>query len=222
MTRWLRSRKKRVMKIAEGAALMTETRLEAEMSEGGYHKIPSKILSEIVTTNMRQVGAPEYSEKELEFAAEIAKSFPLEDRASGLRKRRIPNWEKYVDVDIMTDIFDPWDDGTHSAGSTDVSDVSWITPTMEFGTACNVNGAPGHSWQFTACSGSGIGHKSLIFAAKTMAGSALDLFTHPDKIKAARAELLTRLRGKEYKKDPSRKPPLEKARELAETLKGKK
>ena len=214
--------KKRVMKIAEGAALMTETRLEAEMSEGGYHKIPSKILSEIVTTNMRQVGAPEYSEKELEFAAEIAKSFPLEDRASGLRKRRIPNWEKYVDVDIMTDIFDPWDDGTHSAGSTDVSDVSWITPTMEFGTACNVNGAPGHSWQFTACSGSGIGHKSLIFAAKTMAGSALDLFTHPDKIKAARAELLTRLRGKEYKKDPTRKPPLEKARELAETLKGKK
>ncbi len=192
------------------------------MSEGGYHKIPSKILSEIVTANMRQVGAPEYTEKELEFAAEIAKSFPIEDRASGLRKRRVPNWEKYVDVDIMTDIFDPWDDGTHSAGSTDVSDVSWITPTMEFGTACNVNGAPGHSWQFTACSGSGIGHKSLIFAAKTMAGSALDLFTNHENIKAARTELETRLQGKEYKKDPTRKPPLEKAREIAETLKGKK
>jgi aminobenzoyl-glutamate utilization protein B len=214
--------KQRVMKIAEGAALMTDTRLEAEMSKGGYHKIPNRILSEIVTANMRQVGVPKYTEEELEFAAEIAKSFPLEDRITGLRKRRVPNWEKYVDVDIMTDILDPWDDGTHSPGSTDVSDVSWITPAMEFGTACNVNGAPGHSWQFVACSGSGIGHKSLIFAAKTMAGSALDLFTNQDKIKEARAELVNRLQGKEYIKDPTREPPLEKARELAETLRGKK
>lgn len=214
--------KKRVMKIAEGAALMTDTRLEAEMSKRGYHKIPNKILSEIVTANMRQIGAPKYTEEELEFAAEIAKSFPLEDRITGLRKRRVPNWEKYVDVDIMTDILDPWDDGTHSPGSTDVSDVSWITPAMEFGTACNVNGAPGHSWQFVACSGSEIGHKSLIFASKTMAGSALDLFTNQDKIKEARAELVNRLQGKEYVKDPTREPPLEKARELAEKLKGKK
>ena len=214
--------KQRVMKIAEGAALMTDTRLEAEMSQGGYHKIPNKRLSEIVTANMRQVGAAKYTNEELEFAAEIAKSFPIEDRITGLRKHRVPNWEKYVDVDIMTDILDPWDDGTHSPGSTDVSDVSWITPTMEFGTACNVNGAPGHSWQFVACSGSGIGHKSLMFAAKTMAGSALDLFTNHDKIKEARAELVNRLRGKEYIKDPTREPPLEKARELAEALKGKK
>ena len=213
--------KKRVMKIAEGAALMTETRLEAEMSEGGYHRIPNRTLSEIVTANMRQVGAPIYTEEELEFAAEIAKSFPLEDRAMGLRKRKVPNWEKYVDVDIMTDILDPWDDGEHSAGSTDVSDVSWITPTMEFGTTCNVLGAPGHSWQFVACSGSGIGHKSLIFAAKTMAGAALDLMLDKDKIKEAKDELVSRLRGKEYVRDPSREPPLERNRELAESLKGK-
>jgi len=144
----------------------------------------------------------------------------LEDRTTGLRKRKVPNWEKYVDVDLMTDILDPWDDGEHSAGSTDVSDVSWITPAMEFGTACNVLGAPGHSWQFVACSGSSIGHKSLIFASKTMAGSALDLMLNQDKIKEARDELVSRLRGKEYVRDPSREPPLEKARELAETYKG--
>ena len=128
--------------------------------------------------------------------------------------------KKYVDVDIMTDILDPWDDGDHSAGSTDVSDVSWITPTMEFNTACNVNGAPGHSWQFTACSGSGIGHKSLIFASKTMAGAALDLMMNPDKIKKAKDELASRLDGRVYARDPTREPPLEKARELAETYKG--
>ena len=138
-----------------------------------------------------------------------------------LRKRKVPYWDKYVDVDLMTDILDPWDDGEHSAGSTDVSDVSWITPAMEFGTTCNVLGAPGHSWQFVACSGSGIGHKSLIFAAKTMAGSVLDLMLHEDKIKEAKDELVFRLHGKEYVRDPSRVPPLEEARELALSLKGK-
>jgi aminobenzoyl-glutamate utilization protein B len=213
--------KQRVMKIAEGAAMMTDTRLEAEMSEGGYHRIPNKKLSEIVTENMRQVGEPEYSKEELDFAAEISNSFPLEDRVTELRKRRVPNWEKYVKVNIMTDILDPWDDGEHSAGSTDVSDVSWITPTMEFGTACNVLGAPGHSWQFVACSGSGIGHKSLLFASKTMAGAVLDLMMNPEYIKEAKEEQVKRLRGKKYVKDPSREPPLEKARELAEALKGK-
>jgi len=212
--------RKRVLKIAEGAAMMTETRLEADMSEGGHHKIPNRMLSEIVTANMRQVGAPKYTKKELEFAAEIAKSFPKENRITGLRKKKVPNWKKYVDVDIMTDILDPWDDGDHSAGSTDVSDVSWITPTMEFNTACNVNGAPGHSWQFTACSGSGIGHKSLIFASKTMAGAALDLMMNPDKIKKAKDELASRLDGRVYARDPTREPPLERARELAETYKG--
>jgi aminobenzoyl-glutamate utilization protein B len=214
--------KRRVMKIAEGAAMMTETRLEAEMSWGGYHKIPNKVLSEVVTSNMRQVGPQEYSPEDYRFAAEIAKSFPKEDRETGLRKGKVPNWEKYVDQDLVTEIFDAWDDGTTSPGSTDVSDVSWVTPTMEFRTACNVNGAPGHSWQFTACSGTGIGHKSLIFAAKTMAGSALDLLTKPELVRDAKEEHHRRLRGREYKRDPSVVPPLEKARELAEAYKGKK
>ena len=214
--------KKRVLKIAEGAAMMTETTLEAEVGYGGYHKIPNSVLSKIVTANMREVGAPKYTKKELEFAAKIAESFPKEDRITGLRKSKVPNWEKYVDVDLVTDIFDAWDDGTTSAGSTDVSDVSWITPTMEFRTALNVNGAPGHSWQFTACSGTGIGHKSLIFAAKTMAGSVLDLLQSPDEVKQAREEHVKRLRGRKYDQDPTVEPPLEKARELAKFYTGKK
>jgi len=46
--------------------------------------------------------------------------------------------------------------------------------------------------------------------------------TNPDLIKKAREDLNKRLRGKTYEKDPSREPPLEKARELAEALKGKR
>jgi hypothetical protein len=55
-----------------------------------------------------------------------------------------------------------------------------------------------------------------------MAGSVLDLLQNPEHVKQAREEQLTRMRGKKYKQDPTVEPPLEKARELAETYRGKK
>jgi hypothetical protein len=74
----------------------------------------------------------------------------------------------------------------------------------------------------TACSGTGIGHKSLIFAAKTMAGSVLDLLQSPNEVKQACEEHVRRLRGRKYEQDPTVEPPLEKARELAKFYTGKK
>jgi hypothetical protein len=54
-----------------------------------------------------------------------------------------------------------------------------------------------------------------------MAGSILDLITTPSLVTKAREDLNRRLRGKVYIKDPSAEPPIEKARELAKTYKGK-
>jgi aminobenzoyl-glutamate utilization protein B len=85
------------------------------------------------------------------------------------------------------------------AGSSDVGDVSWKCPTVEFGTTLNILGAPGHSWQFVAMSGSTIAYKSLTFAAKTIAGTALDLIKQPDLITKAKKEQVERLKGRTYK-----------------------
>jgi aminobenzoyl-glutamate utilization protein B len=213
----------RIIKIAEGAALMTDTELKAKFIVGIYNKLPSKALSEVVVSNMREIGAPNYTDEELEFARKIAESVPKQQKIDSLRKSKVPDWEKYVDVDIFTDILDPWNEGEVSAGSTDVSDVSWQTPTMEFGTAAFVLGAPGHSWQHVACSGTSIGHKSLVFAAKTIAGSALDLFTKPDLLESAQEEHDEKMKGRSYRCPiPDHiPPPLEIARETAEKLKGR-
>jgi aminobenzoyl-glutamate utilization protein B len=89
---------------------------------------------------------------------------------------------------------------------------------MEFGTTCNILGAPGHSWQFVAASGSTIGHKSLTFAAKTMAGAAIDLITTPELIHKAKEEHRKRLGTNTYKPDTERRPPLELARASADKL----
>ncbi len=189
----------RILKIAEGAALMTETTLKVEFLTGVYNLLPSKVLSGVIVSNMREIGAPRYTEEELAFAAEIAKSIPKEQKIDNLRKSKMPNSEKYIDVDMVTDILDPWNEGEVSGGSTDVSDVSWQTPTMEFGTAASVLGAPGHSWQTVACSGTSLGHKSLIFAAKTMAGATLDLLTKPELLAKAKEEHAKKMQSRTYR-----------------------
>jgi aminobenzoyl-glutamate utilization protein B len=208
----------RILKIAEGAAMMTETNLEVEFLGGCYNKLPNRALSELVTANMREIGVPRYTGEELEFAGRIAESFPKEQKRDALRNRKVPDWERYVDVDLVTDILDAWDEGEVSAGSTDVSDVSWKTPTMEFSTTAFVLGAPGHSWQHVACSGMSIGHKSLIFAAKTIAGTALDLMTKPELLKKAQDEFGKRMERRTYRCPiPDEiQPPLEVARVAAE------
>ena len=122
-----------------------------------------------------------------------------------------------MDTIMDRSIPDAWDDGEVMPGSTDVADVSWVTPTMEFNTATCALGIPFHSWQMVAMSGMSIGHKSLIFAAKALAASALDLLTKPELLKSVKGEFAERKAGREYKcavpKDI--KPPLEVAREAA-------
>jgi len=189
----------RILKVAAGAAMMTETTLKVEFLTGVYNTLPSKVLSGVVVANMRKIGAPTYSEEDLAFAAEIAKSFPKEQKVDNLRKSKIPNPEKYLDVDMVTDILDPWNEGEVSGGSTDVADVSWQTPTMEFGTAAFVLGAPGHSWQTVACSGTSLGHKSLVFAAKTIAGATLDLLTKPELLAEAKEEHAKKMQSRTYR-----------------------
>jgi aminobenzoyl-glutamate utilization protein B len=205
----------RILKIAEGAALMTETQLKTEFIDGIYNKIPNKILSQVVLCNMREVGFPQPSKEELVFASEIAKSFTVEQKIDGLKKQKLPNWEKYVDTNIMTDVIDPWNEGEVNAGSTDTGDVSWITPTAEFGTSAFVLGAPGHSWQAVACSGTSMGHKSLIYASKVASGTAIELLTNPEAIEKAKEELTKRLAGKNYVSamPEGHNPPLDIARE---------
>ncbi len=188
----------RILKIAEGAAMMTDTELEVQFIKGIYNKLPSKTLSDAVTENMRLIGPPEYTNEEMEFAEKIAESISKEDKRTTLWKSKRPNWEELVDILIDRTIPEAWDEGEVSHGSTDVSDVSWQAPTMEFGTSTYILGTPGHSWQNVALSGMSIGHKSLFFASKVIAATCIDLLTKQDIRKAAWDELEERKTGREY------------------------
>jgi aminobenzoyl-glutamate utilization protein B len=200
-----------ILDIARGAALMTRTKVKDEFMGGLYNKTPNRAIAQLIVGNMRQIGLPEYDDKELKFAQRLAESITPEMKMDQLRKSKRPGWEKLVDKLMDDEILDPWGEGETSHGSTDVADVSWQTPTVEFSTATWVLGAPGHSWHCAAQSGVGLGHKSLIFAAKVMAATAIDLLMNGDMLNKAKKEHQQRIGDKKYKSPiPSEiKPPLD-------------
>ena len=200
-----------ILDIAKGAAMMTRTKLEVEFLEGCYNLIPNRTMAELIVKNMREIGTPKYSQEDLEFAKEIAKTIPREMKIAQLKKSKRPGWKKLIDKLIDDEIPDPWGEGEVMHGSTDVADVSWQAPTVEFSTAAWVLGTPAHSWQAVAQSGVGLGHKSAVFAAKVMAATIIDLLTNEQLLAKAKEEHKRRLGGKQYKPPipPAHKPPLD-------------
>jgi aminobenzoyl-glutamate utilization protein B len=200
-----------VLDIAKGAAKMTRTTLQHELISGIYNVIPNRALADTIIRNMREIGVPHYTDAEIQFAAEIAKSIEPDRKREQLRQSKRPGWEKLVEKLLDDEIPDPWGEGEVSHGSTDVADVSWQTPTMEFNSATWVLGTPGHSWQSAAQSGVGVGHQALIFTAKVMAATAIDLLTDAALLKQAKDEHQQRLGDRTYEPciSPETKPPLD-------------
>ena len=100
---------------------------------------------------------------------------------------------------------------SHGYGSTDVGDVSWNVPTAGFRAATWVPGTASHSWQAVASGGTSIGLKGAELAAKTLAKSAIEIYSNPSIIDEAKAELNERV-GNNFEYKPllgDRKPPLE-------------
>ncbi|MEL6676360.1 MAG: M20 family metallopeptidase [Bacteroidota bacterium] len=163
----------RVVKCAEGAALGTETRMEYEVIHGLYNLLPNVTLSRLMHKNLSQVGGFTYTEKEVAFAETIRTTL-------GDKLPEISSTEKVL----------PFENAVRKgAGSTDVGDVSWVTPTAGLRAATWVPGTPAHSWQAVACGGMSIGMKGMMVAAKTLALTAHDLFTDAEVLVKAQQEL---------------------------------
>jgi len=201
----------RVVNIAKGACLMTDTTMDLEFLVGCHEMLPNKALSEIMIRNMRAIGSPKWSEEEHRFAKKLAESMTLEDRRDSILKSRMPKKEEKVEKYLDDTIGEPEDEKEVMGGSTDVGDVSWIAPTANLVTATCVLGMPGHSWQEAATSGMSIGHKGMLLAAKTLALTGIDLITEPEELKRIGEEFQTKTKGFKYKTPipPGQKPPLE-------------
>jgi aminobenzoyl-glutamate utilization protein B len=186
----------RLEKAAEGAALGTGTKVEREIIHGAYELLPNETLGRVMQANMERVGGVVYDAEEKAFAEKLGRTLP------GGRMAAIELASTVQPFRAVQAAF---------PGSTDVGDVSWQVPTMGLNAATWVPGTPGHSWQAVACDGMSIGLKGMQVAAKTIALSAVDLFTQPETLVRAKAEL-ERRRGPDFKYEPlvgDRAPPLD-------------
>ncbi|MHA2281565.1 MAG: amidohydrolase [Promethearchaeota archaeon] len=192
----------RLIKIAKGAELMTETRLEIDFISGLYNPIRNKVVNNVIYETMRKLGPPKFNKDEQEFARELKKTVPPINE-SEIKKIVPPDkWEKAMknlQEPLFPVISRPLGEGKVEAGSTDVGDVSWYTPLGEFGTVCQVVGSPGHSWQNVATSGMGIGHKGMIKAAQIICLTALEFMNNPELVLKARTEFDKIFKEKQYK-----------------------
>ncbi len=192
----------RLVNIAKGASLMTETTMEISFISGMYNTMYTNIVSDVISNAMKKVGAPKFNKDDIAFANELKKSFP-KNSMEGYYKLIPPDKLEMAKVifsqPINNIVLPPMGKGKVMPGSTDVGDVSWKLPLGEFGTACEVMGSPGHSWQNAATSGMSIGHKGMLTAAKILAISALDFMKNPDLVEKAKKEHESLHKDKPYK-----------------------
>lgn len=186
----------RVLKCAEGAALMTDTKYEIELIKAIWNVLPNSTLEALLEECALRVGAPQFDESDLAFAEEISKTFGPGQKEALLRKERLPQ-ELLKQVLNNTWVPRP-EEPTDSEGSTDVGDVSWCCPTAQIRTACQALGTPGHSWQYTAQAGMSIGHKGMLAAGKILAEAGFVLMTSPEVLAKAKEEFLKATGSRPY------------------------
>ena len=189
----------RVLNVARGAALMTETTLEVELVAACHDFLPNETLGRVMLRNMKELGPPPFDAEDRAFAEELKATLPpdmLEDvlRAHGRTREEIGDPLCTVVLDDAGMLAK----GTVQPVSTDVGDVSHITPTAQITTCCMPLGVPVHSWQTTAATGSEIGFKGMMLAARVLALSVLDLLTSQGTLSAAREELDRAMDGRPY------------------------
>ena len=185
----------RVRKIADGAALMTETTVEAKVVSAVSNLLANTPLEKAMYDNYLRLGAPEFDDSDRAFAAKIQATLSEEDIETAFRKVGLP----VRDGVPLCDVIVPLDAKTAPMmGSTDVGDVSWAVPTVQARGATYAIGTPGHSWQLTAQGKMPVAHKGLVHVAKAMAGTAIDVLANPDLLAQAKADHHARLARSPY------------------------
>jgi aminobenzoyl-glutamate utilization protein B len=185
----------RVRKIADGAALMTETTVSTQVISAVSNLLGNTPLEQAMHANFERLGPPPFTAEDRAFAAEIQKTLRPEDISSAYRRQGLPPETGKALCDTVVPLGAK---GAGMNGSTDVGDVSWKVPTVQARGATYAIGTPGHSWQVVAQGKTDAAHTGMVHVAKIMAGTAVDAILNPDLITKAKADHHARTGGKPY------------------------
>ncbi|QCP48607.1 amidohydrolase [Trinickia violacea] len=186
----------RVCNVARGAALMTGCEVEIVFDKACSNLVQNTVLNRVMQSHIERLGAPAFTGDDHDTASGYRASITDQDMSAA---------GKHLGQALRnpTPLFAgvaPYDPAKEEIlyGSTDVGDVSWITPTAQCLTACYAFGTPFHSWQMVSQGKLTAAHRGMEQAAKILAATALDLLRNPSVLEDAKAELLAYRNGLDY------------------------
>jgi aminobenzoyl-glutamate utilization protein B len=184
----------RVKKIAQGAALMTETSVDMKLISAVSNLLGNTPLEQAMHACYERLGPPRFDDMDRAFARKIQAMLTDDDIATAYRKVGVTRGDTALCDQIV-----PLDSKrVPMVGSTDVGDVSWVVPTVQAHCATYAIGTPGHSWQLTAQGKTPAAKKGMVHAAKVMAATGVQAIEDATLIERAKADLAARTRDHPY------------------------
>ncbi|HBU8523898.1 TPA: amidohydrolase [Klebsiella aerogenes] len=186
----------RIEKIAQGAALMTETSVSCRFEKACSSYLPNRTLEAAMYQAVCHYGTPRWSDAERAFAADIRATLGVNDINNSLKNIAGTSGEegkafarRHHDT-VLIDEVAPWAATENVlAGSTDVGDVSWKAPVAQCFSPCFAIGTPLHSWQLVSQGRTSIAHKGMLLAGKILGATAIRLFSDRPLLEASQQEL---------------------------------
>lgn len=172
----------RVKEIAAGAAQIAGVESKVTIQTGDYELLVNRTGAAALQKNLEQLGPINYTPEEQAFAKRIQQEQGGEQ--TGLDGKIYP---------LKATQEHP------TGGSTDVGDISWIVPEITLVATTAPANTAWHGWSVVACGGMSIGHKGMLFAAKSLAMTMVDLFENEQLRKDVRSEFEQRRNGHVYK-----------------------
>lgn len=184
----------RVKKVAEGAALMTETRMESTVLAGVSNLIVNTPLMDAMQGVWESLGPAAFDQADIAFSEQIRATLTPEDIAASWNQERLDQ----RDIPLADFILPPHNEVRQMGGSTDVGDVSWVVPTVQAYGPTLAIGTQLHTWQVVAQGQSPLAHKGMVATAKVMAATGLAALQSADLREAAWVDLKRRRKGQDY------------------------
>ena len=196
--------KQRVIDCARGAAIMTGTTMDMEFVKGCSNILPNVVMEEALIESMKAIGVPEYSEEEFALAKSLHDALESPEatlskitRLCGSRTRE--EILSHQGEALYTFIAPHCPSDTPIIPvSTDVGDASWCAPTSQVSCAAWAADTPAHSWQAVSIGKSGIAHKAMLLAAKTIALTGARLMADSELLARAKREFDGRISKQPY------------------------
>ncbi|MBA4196621.1 MAG: amidohydrolase [Chitinophaga sp.] len=159
------------VKMANGAAMMTDTKMTYQILGTAWPGHFNKSIAEAFYPNIKRVGMPVWSEEDQQLARATQKLMdaPKKDQMG----KAIDGLKKNIDSTKGSVPFS-W-----GGGSDDIADISWNIPTVVLHYPANIPGLKGHHWGNAIAMATPIAHKGTLAGAKATALTLIDIFTNP-------------------------------------------